>query len=163
MRQNHHFLFGFSVCLLALPSVSGDELTVFSYGVESDFTTTITSESLAGAPAWKAADANPPVSARKAIHLARDAKERLVKDSNDWKWYLVSASLKRYDPMADSPWYWLVTYEAFQIGGMTGPPRELHIAVRMDGTVVAPRPVKLPAVEFGGSSEADGTHGPGQP
>src|SRR5215472_892424 len=62
----------------------------------------------AQSPAWRDDAETPPLSASKAIKLANEMKDRLVKDSDDHKWIFQDASLH---PESDGRWYWLVYYE----------------------------------------------------
>jgi hypothetical protein len=114
-----------------------------SYAFSKQYTVTITDEALKQAPSWKDDAENPPLSARKAIKLADDTKDSLVKDSKDYKWVLRSASLELV-PDSGGKWFWLVNYEAeFQRGG-SGVPFGLRLAVLMDGKVVKPEVKEYP-------------------
>src|SRR5262245_476252 len=54
---------------------------------------TATEAALKKAPAWKDDADNPPLSARKAIKLADDARPRQFKDSDEWEWRRDSVEL----------------------------------------------------------------------
>ena len=68
--------------------------------------------------------------------------ESSLKDEGDASWELESLSLMPLDPGNPAIqenrncWYWLVRYEAF--GSIAGVPKQLEIAILMDGTVVSP-------------------------
>lgn len=118
-------------------------------------------------PKWTLNTPNPPVSAKTAIEKGGMIKRQLLKDNHDWIWGLASVALTPFN--AENPgdeetprcWYWLVTYEAFPTGGMTGPPSQLEVAVLMDGTVVRPEIRDYRPAVFG--SESESNHKPGNP
>jgi hypothetical protein len=97
----------------------------------------VNDEDLVKAPEWKADAANPPLSARKAIQLASQAKETLVKDSPTYKWEFAKAAL-RLDPKAPR-WYWLIQFARRPRNGDADEdaPTRL-IGVLMNGTVLKP-------------------------
>ncbi len=107
---------------------------------------------------WTGDTPNPPVSARTAIKKSGATKKALLKDDRDWFWGLASVALTPCNPgnpgneETRGHWYWLVTYEAFPTGGMTGPPPQLEVAILMDGTVVKPEIRDYEPVGFGGES-----------
>jgi hypothetical protein len=118
------------------------ELTVFSYAFSKQYSVTVSSDALENSPSWKDDAENPPLSAKKAIKLATEMKDSLVKDSKDFKWSLESTSLR---PASGDKWYWLVSYEArFQGAGSTGVPHNLRLIVLMDGKVIKPEVRKYP-------------------
>lgn len=112
------------------------EISHSSNAFAKRYTIKISDEILEKSPSWNDDAENPPLSARKAISLANEMKDSLVKDSDEFKWKLQSTSLQ---PTDGDKWYWLVRYEAkFQGGGSTGVPNHLRLAVLMDGTVIKP-------------------------
>lgn len=111
------------------------DMTLYSYAFSKQYSVSITREALEKSPTWKDDVENPPLSARKAIALANELKDSLVKDSDDFKWTLQSASLQ---PAGDGKWYWLLHYDAIFRGASTGIPNHLRLVVLMDGTVIKP-------------------------
>jgi hypothetical protein len=121
--------------------------TYYSYGSyghtpAKQYVVTISVAALEKSPAWRDDAENPPLSARKAIKLANEMKDRVVKDSDDHKWTFKDAALH---PAVDGKWYWLVYYEFEQqqpsngvIIGSSGHPAFLRLVVLMDGTVIKP-------------------------
>ncbi len=113
-----------------------------SYASEKMYMFEITPETLAKSPSWDRNTDNPPLPARKAIRAANVLKNKLVKDSKDYKWYLVSATLEQDWSESSDPgkWWWSINYEAHvRAGGETGGINRLDIIVLMDGTVVEPK------------------------
>jgi len=111
---------------------------LFSHAIGNNrYQVQIRDEDLLKAPEWKADAENPPLSARKAIQLASQAKDTLVKDSPTYKWEFAKAAL-RLDPEAPR-WYWLIQ---FARRPRNGDPEEdaptRLIGVLMDGTVLKP-------------------------
>jgi len=109
-------------------------------------------------PKWTTESPNPPVSAKQAIAKASVVARQMLKDDDRWFWGLASAALTPLSPenpgdkQTPDCWYWLITYEAFSTGGMTGPSQQLEVAVLMDGTVVRPTIEDYKRVKFGGES-----------
>jgi hypothetical protein len=129
-----HLLATLTAALVA--SAINFDITYYSYTTSKNYTITISREALANSPAWKDDQENPPLSARKAIKLANETKDSLVKDSKDYKWKLRDAALT---PAGDEKWYWVIYYEAeFRGGASTGTPHFLRLVVLMDGKVVKP-------------------------
>ena len=58
-------------------------------------------------PVWKEDADNPPLSARKAIKLADEARARLFKDTDEWEWHRESMEL---NDAGGGRWYWSVRY-----------------------------------------------------
>lgn len=112
------------------------DIEYHSYTITKNYVVTILSDAVAKSPSWKDDEENPPLSAKKAIKLANEMKDSLVKDSKDYKWKLDEATLK---PAGDEKWYWLIRYEAqFQGAASIGVPPFLCLVVLMDGKVVKP-------------------------
>ena len=125
-----------------------------SFAFDKMYESEITPEMLAKSPSWDAKTDNPPLPAGKAIRLANALKNKLVKDSKDFKWYLASVTLENSNRWSGSDagtkWWWSINYEASQReGGDTAPPKlgplnmgfinHFDIIVLMDGTVVEPK------------------------
>ncbi len=106
-----------------------------SIAVGKQYVVTITQRALDESPGWDDKAENPPLSAKKALKLATDMKNSLVKDSDKLKWQLESLSLK---PLPDGKWYWLANYEARNQGHIEGRPESLRLVVLMDGTAIQP-------------------------
>ncbi len=124
----------------------GSAYTFCSYAFGKRYTSEFAYEQLAKSPSWNMGRADsPPLPVGKAIRLANVQKERLVKDSKRYKWYLEVVSLNHLGWLAENSdlsekWWWSVTYEAHQReGGSTGPPEQLIVIVLMDGTVIVPK------------------------
>jgi hypothetical protein len=111
------------------------DTTYSSYAFSKQYIVSISRAALEKAPSWKDDADNPPLSAKKAIKLANEMKDSLVKDTEDFKWKLESAALK---PAGDGKWYWLVHYDAVFQSAPTGQPNHLRLVVLMDGTVIKP-------------------------
>jgi hypothetical protein len=130
----------FAVAFLA-PVVRAERITIYSYSFSNQYVVRVSGEDLEKSPSWKDDAENPPLSAKKAIKLANEMKDSLVKDGKDFKWILESASLK---PARRDRWYWLLNYEVEFQGAHTGAPIQLRLVVLMDGTVIKPEVRKLP-------------------
>jgi len=121
--------------MASLVSTSHAETILCSYAFSKQYVVTISDEALAKSPEWKDEAENPPFAARKAIKLANEMKDSLVKDSEDFKWELRSASL---EPAGGGRWYWQIDYVASHRLGSTGIPNHLRLVVLMDGKVIKP-------------------------
>jgi hypothetical protein len=124
---------------VAVRARAGGE-TLIGRAEGKSFAVTVTDEALKKTPSWDKAAQNPPLSARKAIELASDLKNALVKDADGWKWKLAGLCLKESDPKSTSDkWYWLAYFEAWPTkGGLGGVPPHLYFFVLMDGRVIEP-------------------------
>jgi hypothetical protein len=112
--------------------------TLFSHAIGNNrYQIYINDEDLLKAPEWKSDAENPPVSTRKAIRLASQAKETLVKDTPVYNWKFAEAAL-RLDQTGQR-WYWLILFERRLRNGdaEADAPKRL-IGVLMDGTVLKP-------------------------
>lgn len=111
------------------------------------FVTTISSEMLRRSPPWRANEANPPLSARKALVVAEREKARLISPSadRDTVWSLQGMSLV---PRADDRWYWVIEYWGAPGGALGGSPSVLNVVVLMDGTLVQPKKARDPWRRF---------------
>jgi hypothetical protein len=105
---------------------------------------TVTDETLKKSPSWKDDVDEPPLPARTAMKLAGEAKNALVKDTDQWAWKLESLGLRRRIPRSGpEKWYWLARYETQLLyGGLGGMPFDLYVVVLMDGTVLNPIALK---------------------
>jgi hypothetical protein len=123
--------------LLVCHNSVGPVISIGSYTADRQLAVSITNAALLASPPWDGKAENPPLSARKAIALASTKKDKLVKDSEDWKWHLESASLR---PSDEGRWFWLVSFVAYpQRAMLAGVPPTLRLVVLMDGTVVEPK------------------------
>jgi len=122
--------------LLAQNAPLGGTPAVVDYAFGKAYVSRIPGEALVKSPRWSQGVDNPPVSAGKAIKIAQLTKERLLKDSEDFKWKLASLRLEQ---IGDGHWYWIVCYFAEFRGNSTGIPNQVPIVVLMDGTAVMPR------------------------
>ena len=124
-----------AIAVAFLAPVVRAEVTIYSYAFSKQYVVRVSNEALKESPSWKDDAENPPLSAKKAIKLANDMKDSLVKDGKSFKWILESASLK---PARGDRWYWLLNYEVEFEGAHVGPPQNLRLIVLMDGTVIKP-------------------------
>jgi hypothetical protein len=127
----------------------------FTYHFGQHATLELDYDKIRAAPKWDLKSANPPISAQRAIEMAISVKVRMLKDDDNWFWQLESASLQPLDPrnpdneLNHHCWYWLITYEAYPVGGSTGSPPQLEVAILMDGTLVSPTITKHERVQVG--------------
>jgi hypothetical protein len=128
------------VLLLFVSPSFGQSYSSYAFGKKYDFQ--ITPEMLAKS-SWDGKTDSPPLPVGKAIRLANALKNKLVKDSKDFKWHLISATLNNNwlsGSDAGTKWWWSINYEAHvQMGMSTGIPDHLMVTVLMDGTVVEPK------------------------
>ena len=110
--------------------------TYYSYAFGKQYGFAVTDDDLKKCPAWEKDAENPPLSAKKAIEAATKMKDSLVKDTKDFKWTFVSATLQ---PVSDSKWVWMVHFDAVYRGPSSGIPNHLRIVVHMNGTAVQPQ------------------------
>ena len=111
------------------------DIVHYSYAFSKQYVVSISDDMLEASPSWKDDAENPPLSARKALTLATEMKDTLVKDTQEFKWALRSCTLQ---PADGDKWYWLVRYEAEFQGASTGRPNHLRLVVLMDGLVIKP-------------------------
>ena len=94
----------------------------------------VTGQQQADCPKWDPEkDANPPVSAAKALSKANEFIET-IRTKDPWSWELEGLALVDKDG-----WMWQVCYRLTKIGAMTGPPDQMDCWILMDGTIVQPR------------------------
>ena len=94
-------------------------------------------------PAWSDLDNSPPLSAKRAIEVAKKAvvrfeEEGRVKSLPDiLEWKINKLTLK---PLDNEKWLWLVSFEASPKpgAGMMGISPEISVVVTMDGHVLSP-------------------------
>ena len=119
---------------LAAPLIAETFISPYCYpNKNKQIVVTVTHAALEKSPSWGVDADNPPLPARKALKLADEMKDSLVKDKDGYRWALRSLSLKQMD---DEKWIWLVEY--WLAGTYAGVPPTLTLAVLMDGTVVKP-------------------------
>ena len=91
-----------------------------------------------GTPVWKVKDGSPPLSARRAINLARRVNQwvdrQLEYDRGQYSWRLEPMSLR---PMGDQKWYWLARFEVMG-QDLAGSPMEMYAIILMNGRAVRP-------------------------
>jgi hypothetical protein len=107
------------------------------------YDSTITPEMRVSSPDWLESDANPPLSARRAIMLAETTLRATLKDQDESGKpdvrYMTGANLV---PLGGRKWAWKVAYIWLpRIGGLRGKPFSFHVFVLMDGTAVKPKAV----------------------
>lgn len=126
------------------------EIEYESYGAGKRFTFSISDTDLRQSPKWAEDADNPPLSARRALSIAKAMKEKLSKqtgaftDNGDLRWELDSIQLVPWTDWKNEGisqrWYWLVRYEAHAArGGSTGIPFDLRLPILMDGRPIEPK------------------------
>lgn len=132
---------GMGFVVLAFQAALAEEgIPSYPSGNREPIWTTITDEALERSPPWRAAEANPPVAARKVIALAEAKRPKWATDipgDHGWKWRLRCLSLT---PRENERWYWLVNYVAVPSDRGNAVEPCLFLAVLMNGTVVEPEP-----------------------
>jgi hypothetical protein len=128
------------IVFLAQTARAGTEY--WSYAVNKIYVVTVTRGALKKSPTWTPDAENSPLSAGRAIKLANEMKDSLVKDSNGYKWKLRDVSLSP-DDYEGGKWFWVISYEAsFHKEGFivysSGTQPFLRLVVLMDGTVIKP-------------------------
>jgi hypothetical protein len=83
-------------------------------------------------PKWDENNENPPVSARKALTLAKKMRDSVIELPNGFRWKLLEINLT---PIEDG-WVWFVFYHAIPEQGDDGPSARIMLIVLMDGTAV---------------------------
>jgi hypothetical protein len=108
-----------------------------SYAEGKQFLVEVEDEALLKTPEWSVSAANPPLSARRAINAASEARKTLVSDREGSKWEVLQVELV---PDTDvDRWFWVVTAERRAGDNKVGDLSTLRLAVLMDGTVVKPQ------------------------
>jgi len=128
------------VVVLAAAQAPFELNTKLSIAFGKVYWVTATVAALDKAPVWKDDAANPPLSARKAIKLADEARGRRFKDPDEWEW---RRALVELCDAGKGRWYWSVRYQAYYKGivyFLRLP--EIYLLVLMDGTVVEPTELK---------------------
>lgn len=135
-------------------SPADEELCGYAFG--KFYHVAVHRKELEKTPDWDSSrEEKPPLSGRKALTLATEFQQTLIRDSAKWKWELQYFGL-RY---MDGRWYWLAYFEAHpqqpsgigrphSLDGLSyasGHPPNLYLAVLMDGTVVKPHIEMLPS------------------
>lgn len=105
-----------------------------------DYEVVVKAAAIKKAPAWADGESDPPLSARKAIARAREAKGRLLPDVADESFPLVGLDLC---PGPAGGWFWQARFEQ-RGAGAGGRPPFVRVAVLMDGSVVEPVVVPRP-------------------
>ena len=129
----------FAVMLISAASAIGGECrrcSFYSNVDEKTLVAEVTRDRIATTPIWLAKAENPPLSARRAIQLARKQMESLVADRNGWR--LESVQLL---DVGDLHWMYLVEFMQFSEDVALGD-STLRIPVLMDGAVIGPRPTE---------------------
>lgn len=127
----------FVISRLPASALAGGEIA--SYADAKEFRLVVEDRDLLAAPEWKADAENPPLSAARAIKLATDYKEALLKRSGEGKWECVGAELRLEQYI--NRWYWEVSFEPHRGHGSVF--QHLIIVVLMDGKMPKPRVTKL--------------------
>jgi hypothetical protein len=110
---------------------------------DKTYVTDITRHDVWKNPNWEERDENPPVSARRAIRMARKARDSVALQDG-YAWMVREASLQ---PDGGN-WMWRVTFDAYSLEPVLGQTPEadpdqnaITILVFMDGTTSQPVPV----------------------
>ena len=85
--------------------------TSYHYGVRGMSGTKIDKDAVEDSPAWDPADANPPVSAARALSIADRIRVERLKDTSGRRWGLDSLNLCPLDGKHNQ-WCWRVTFMA---------------------------------------------------
>ena len=104
----------------------------------AEYVSTITSKIRDSSPDWADTSPNPPISARKAMKLAKATLDATLKEKIDpiLARNLVGVTLV---PLDEKKWCWEVSYEWHRrVGGESGIPCDFRVFVLMNGTVVQP-------------------------
>ena len=111
-----------------------------SYAFGKEYRTEITEGDIKKCPRWCENADNPPLSIRKAMRIANGRREKLVHDTELYKWRLESVTLEFfwYDKVPYEIPYWRVHYEAHGVHGGTGISPELDLFVLMNGALIEP-------------------------
>jgi|GEM_PF-3054500 len=107
-----------------------------SHGLDGVTESKVSQEDADGSPTWNVTNANPPISACRALAIANSVrKERLI-DTGRLQWNLVSLALYPIDG-ENNKWCWCVTFQALpKRGPLFGPSIEFRVFVLMNGKVV---------------------------
>jgi hypothetical protein len=98
---------------------------------------------LAGTPQWDEDEPNPPVSARKAIQLAKKERDRAIQKPKGYTWTLEESSLKT----DGSGWAWFVSYRAFMGESPAESADRVTLIVAMNGEILPLEQVAEKAAE----------------
>ncbi len=133
MKTAITFLLGCLLCAATcFPARSIDE--IHSYHNGKRYTLRITGEMQAKCPRWNPeADANPPVSAAKALAEAKKFIAGVEKPEDEW-WELENLAL---EPVSGR-WIWRARYLLRRDGVSIGVPTMMDCCILMDGTRVEP-------------------------
>jgi hypothetical protein len=116
-----------------------DKLFVTSVAFGKTFTSKIDPVAFVKSPGWNQDKTDsPPVSARKAIRLAKKMRDSVVQAPDDWQWHATTLLLFL---SADTHCAWHVTFQAVPVeleAGLVPDYQEVTFIVLMDGTVVKP-------------------------
>jgi hypothetical protein len=108
------------------------------YAFEESYETEISDDAIANAPSWPSSEANPPVSARRALAIADNYRRKRLVNRNNWKWGLDSISLLPIDG-GNNKWCWQILFLAYpEKGGLGGVPPEFSVYVLMNGDIIEP-------------------------
>jgi hypothetical protein len=128
------------VALIAAAQEDRPAIEVYDVAFGKVYQVIVSRAALDKTPAWKDDADNPPLSPRKAIKLADEARARLFKDNDEWEWRRGSMELC---DAGGGRWYWSAPYRAYykDIVYIIRLP-EIHLVVLMDGTVAEPTVVE---------------------
>ncbi|GAA5505584.1 hypothetical protein [Novipirellula caenicola] len=115
----------------ATHGISNTVLYESRIGAELESTQQVTLESM---PAWNAAAANPPLSAKRALLIADRIRRERLRDNKDWKWGLRSLTLHPLDTK-NQIWCWRIEFDAEPVShDVIGAMPALSTIVMMDGS-----------------------------
>jgi hypothetical protein len=112
-----------------------------NYVGENRYDFTVTTEEMTKSPVWGEQDENPPLSARRAMQIARKRLDELIPDAKDWKF----EDLSMYE-WKDGHWLDLIEFEDIGPPGEThynGPSITMRIPVLMNGVAIQPKVTHL--------------------
>lgn len=140
MSNRLTFLTHWAVLLAASPILlstfaSAGELGFPGAAFGKSYNTEVSDGALAKSPAWRDADDNPPLSARKAIASAEAMVAKVVEPDKEWRRHLEGITLTQ----RGDRWFWRAQFIWLpKGGGIAGLPPYLDIIVLMDGTALKP-------------------------
>jgi len=105
-----------------------------SYVKTNRYDFTVQDDEIAKTPVWRERDEHPPLSARKALRLARARLAELISDSKAWPLDKLSLTERSH-----GHWVYLAVFEFPHIPSPSGPSIKMTIPVLMSGVAVKPK------------------------
>lgn len=95
-------------------------------------------DDFADTPSINLEENEPPISATKAIKIARENLPRFVKGTETWK-----VAGIRMESAREDKWFYIVSFRCAGIECREATQRSYVIVVKMDGTIVEPKKVTI--------------------